>query len=239
MSSRVSCHFFLRGGTASGQPFVAALTTGGVGAELFGGDVCPAPCVVFFDEFSQGLCDFVREVSRGGLERVLAIAATGAAAAGDVVWRLLGEGASDVFAWDRRGDPAREVAARFARWEKIDQLVNSPLVRDNLVGESPAWKTVLRKLVEVARFTDASVLIMGESGTGKELAARLIHTLDARPDKRDLVVLDCTTIVPELSGSEFFGHERGAFTHAVASRDGAFALAQNGTLFLDEVGELP
>ena len=97
----------------------------------------------------------------------------------------------------------------------------------------------MRQIVEVARFTDASVLILGESGTGKELIARLIHTLDPRAKKRDLVVLDCTTIVPELSGSEFFGHERGAFTGAVTPRDGAFVLADGGTLFLDEVGELP
>jgi transcriptional regulator with GAF, ATPase, and Fis domain len=82
-------------------------------------------------------------------------------------------------------------------------------------------------------------LITGESGTGKELIARLIHTLDPRQNKRDLVVLDGASVVPELSGSEFFGHERGAFTGAVATREGAFALADGGTLFLDEAGELP
>src|SRR5262249_44123862 len=72
-----------------------------------------------------------------------------------------------------------------------------------------------------------------------ELLARLIHELNAATKERSLVVVDCTTIVPELSGSEFFGHERGAFTGAVAARDGAFALADGGTLFLDEIGELP
>jgi transcriptional regulator with GAF, ATPase, and Fis domain len=69
--------------------------------------------------------------------------------------------------------------------------------------------------------------------------AKLLHSLDARERKRDLVVLDCTTVVRELSGSEFFGHERGAYTGAAGPRDGAFALADGGTLFLDEVGELP
>ncbi len=91
----------------------------------------------------------------------------------------------------------------------------------------------------MARFGSAAVLLCGESGTGKELVARLIHTLDSRTQKRELVILDCTTIVPELSGSEFFGHERGAFTGATGPRDGAFALANGGTLFLDEIGELP
>ena len=80
---------------------------------------------------------------------------------------------------------------------------------------------------------------MGESGTGKEGVAHLIHALDPRPQKRDLIIVDCTTIVSELSGSEFFGHERGAFTGAVGPRQGAFALADGGTLFLDEVAELP
>ncbi|MGH7460922.1 MAG: sigma 54-interacting transcriptional regulator, partial [Longimicrobiales bacterium] len=87
--------------------------------------------------------------------------------------------------------------------------------------------------------TNATVLITGESGTGKELLARLIHSLDARPRKGELVVIDCSTVVPELSGSEFFGHERGAFTGAIGPRDGAFALADEGTLFLDEIGDLP
>jgi transcriptional regulator with GAF, ATPase, and Fis domain len=148
-------------------------------------------------------------------------------------------GATDVFAWDHSHEPAREVAARFERWTQVDELVQSSSVRDNLVGQSPAWIRVSRQIVELARFTDASVLITGESGMGKELIARLIHTLDPRPNKRSLVVSDCTTIVPELSGSEFFGHERGAFTGAAAARDGAFALANGGALFLDEVGELP
>ncbi|HZC00419.1 MAG TPA: sigma 54-interacting transcriptional regulator, partial [Gammaproteobacteria bacterium] len=152
---------------------------------------------------------------------------------------LLQTGASDVFTWHRQPDPASQAVARLERWTAVNQLVNSPLVRNNLIGQSPAWNSILRQIVEMARFTDASVLILGESGTGKELIARLIHTLDPRAKKRDLVVLDCTTIVPELSGSEFFGHERGAFTGAVTPRDGAFVLADGGTLFLDEVGELP
>lgn len=172
------------------------------------------------------------------MDRILVLAADPGALDRAGPWRLLQAGASDVLTWgDARETPA-QVSVRLERWAAVDEVVSSPLVRDHLVGETSTWKALLRRAVEVARFGDASMLITGETGTGKELLARLVHTLDARSDKRDLVVLDCTTVVPTLSGSEFFGHERGAFTGAVASRDGAFALADRGTLFLDEVGEL-
>ena len=165
---------------------------------------------------------------------MLGIATAAGLLDGGGAWRLLREGVADVVAWD--GPDA--VRARIDRWQTVDELVASPLVAEHLVGSSPAWRSVLRDVAEIAYFSDVDVLITGESGTGKELTAQLIHTLD-RPGKGDLVVVDCTTIVPSLSGSEFFGHERGAFTGAVSARDGAFALADGGTLFLDEVGELP
>jgi transcriptional regulator with GAF, ATPase, and Fis domain len=152
-------------------------------------------------------------------------------------WQLLAAGAADVTVW--RPGVAEIIAARFARWQQVDEIIASPLVGANLIGHSPIWMRLLRQVVEIGCFTVAPVLLLGESGTGKELLARLIHTLDRRPNKQALVIADCTTIVPELSGSEFFGHERGAFTNAVQPRDGAFALANGGTLFLDEVGELP
>lgn len=194
--------------------------------------------IICFTEITAEIFSLLREASRR-LARVLTVALTPAALGGSGAWSLLRSGASDVFAWNHSPEPAKEIAARFERWQEVDEIVQSALVRENLVGQSQAWIRVLRQVVEIARFTDASVLITGESGTGKELIARLIHTLDTRKTKRELVVSDCTTIVPELSGSEFFGHERGAFTGAVTARDGAFALANEGTLFLDEVGELP
>jgi DNA-binding NtrC family response regulator len=197
------------------------------------------PGIVFFDQITPQLLNLVRETSSRGTERVLAIALPRAGIKPGATWSLLSAGASDVFAWDHSPDPAREVAARFERWEKLDEIVRSPVVKDNLVGQGSAWIRPVRQIVEIARFTDSSVLITGESGTGKELFAQLIHTLDPRTNKGNLVVCDCTTIVPQLSGSEFFGHERGAFTGAVSAREGAFALANGGTLFLDEVGELP
>jgi transcriptional regulator with GAF, ATPase, and Fis domain len=231
-------HFVQRDDAVSRNAILQALRDAGIKTIAHGSEPRARSGVVFFDNLDTELCEFVRHVSRHGLDRVLAVAVS-RAATGDGVWHLLKHGASDVFAWDHSNQPAQEIAARFERWQSVDDIVSSALVQQNLVGMSPAWVVVLREVVEVARYTDASLLIMGESGTGKELVARLVHTLDSRPAKRDLVILDCTTVVPELSGSEFFGHERGAFTGAAASREGAFALADGGTLFLDEVGELP
>jgi transcriptional regulator with GAF, ATPase, and Fis domain len=196
------------------------------------------PGIVLFDQLTAEVAAAITSFSRRGQVRVLAMAAAPAALGAHDMWRLLERGAADVLVWDDRS-AAGAAAARVRRWAEVDRLVDSPAVRDRLVGRSAAWRSVLRQIVEVARFTDASVLLTGESGTGKELVARLIHELDPRPDKGALVVVDCTTVVPTLSGSEFFGHERGAFTGAVSARDGAFALADQGTLFLDEVGELP
>lgn len=193
--------------------------------------------ILYFSRFDDELCEFLRGVSHNREQRVLAIPADGASIDASSVWQLLRAGASDVLAWS--ADITDLIKARFERWQAVDELVQSESVQAKLVGVSQAWRSVLRQIIEVTRFTTSSVLLIGESGTGKELLARLIHELDPRSSRNELVVLDCTTIVPELSGSEFFGHERGAFTGAVGARDGAFAAADGGTLFLDEVGELP
>ncbi|MBU4230926.1 MAG: sigma 54-interacting transcriptional regulator [Proteobacteria bacterium] len=195
--------------------------------------------ILFFDEVTSGVLDFLRQAGQPNSSRIVGIAIKRTNLPVTQIWRLLQAGAADIFVWDRMNSPAEKLAARIERWESIESLINSPLITDNLVGKSSVWLAILRRLVEAAQFTEASVLLEGETGTGKELAARLIHSLDSRPGKGKLIILDCATIVPELSGSEFFGHERGAFTGAVSSRDGAFALANGGTLFLDEVGELP
>jgi formate hydrogenlyase transcriptional activator len=106
-----------------------------------------------------------------------------------------------------------------------------------LIGESPAMRRVLDRLSRVAA-TGASVLVSGETGTGKELIARAIHAASARA-KRPFVTLNCGALAEGLVASELFGHERGAFTGAVERRKGRFELANGGTIFLDEVGELP
>jgi len=106
-----------------------------------------------------------------------------------------------------------------------------------IVGESPTLHRVLR-LVETVATTDAAVLIRGETGTGKELIAGLIHRLSARRGA-PFVKFNCTAIPAGLLESELFGHERGAFTGAIARRIGRFEFAHNGTLLLDEIGDLP
>ena len=107
----------------------------------------------------------------------------------------------------------------------------------DIVGESPALKTALN-LVSVVAPTDSSVLILGETGTGKELIARAIHNLSSRRE-RAFIKLNCAAIPLGLLESELFGHEKGAFTGAIAQKPGRFELAHKGTLFLDEVGDIP
>jgi DNA-binding NtrC family response regulator len=108
---------------------------------------------------------------------------------------------------------------------------------EEIVGTSAALKAALKQ-VEVVAPTESTVLIMGETGTGKELIARAIHTISSR-SHRPFVKLNCAAIPSGLLESELFGHEKGAFTGAVAQRIGRFELAHGGTLFLDEVGDIP
>ncbi len=108
---------------------------------------------------------------------------------------------------------------------------------ENIVGVSGKMQEVMRKVQKVAA-TDATVLIRGESGTGKELIARAIHYQSARRDQ-PLVEINCASIPETLLESELFGHEKGAFTGAYKSKKGKFEVAHNGTIFLDEIGDLP
>jgi len=105
-----------------------------------------------------------------------------------------------------------------------------------MVGEDPAIQRVLRLIEKVAK-TDSTVLILGESGTGKEVVARAIHELSPRV-KKSMVPVNCGAIPANLLESELFGHVKGAFTGAMHSREGRFELAHNGTIFLDEIGEM-
>jgi formate hydrogenlyase transcriptional activator len=107
----------------------------------------------------------------------------------------------------------------------------------NIIGDSPAMQQV-RVAIEQVALTDSTVLILGETGTGKELIARAIHDRSSRAEKL-LVKVNCAALAPSLIASELFGHEAGAFTGAVDRRLGRFELAHGGSIFLDEISEIP
>lgn len=121
--------------------------------------------------------------------------------------------------------------------ESFESATNREIGIDEIIGRSFVLKAMLRQ-VEIVAPTDATVLIQGETGTGKELVARAIHRLSQRHCQR-LVTVNCSAIPAGLLESDLFGHERGAFTGAATLRLGRFEMAHRGTLFLDEVGDLP
>jgi transcriptional regulator with GAF, ATPase, and Fis domain len=198
--------------------------------------------IVCFDRISDevfSLLHLARHKSSGILALVLP-------AAGTVppVWRLLSAGATDALIWDGAGVATKQISAKLKRWSDIDETVDEASSQGFFIGGSSAWRELVRKVVEAARFTSSPILLTGESGTGKEVLARLVSKVtcaleDGRTPRRELVTVDCGALTPELSGSEFFGHERGAYTGAHSMRDGAFALANGATLLLDEIGEIP
>jgi transcriptional regulator with GAF, ATPase, and Fis domain len=119
----------------------------------------------------------------------------------------------------------------------LEEEINLENRFEDIIGESTGLRSVLKEIETVAP-TDATVLIQGETGTGKELLARALHRLSPRRD-RTFVKLNCAAIPAGLLESELFGHEKGAFTGAIARKLGRVELAHEGTLFLDEIGEMP
>jgi formate hydrogenlyase transcriptional activator len=134
---------------------------------------------------------------------------------------------------DRKQAEERTRQENFALREQIDQV----FMLEEIVGSSPALKTVLSSIVKVAP-SDSTVLITGETGTGKELVARAIHKGSQRAGQ-PFITVNCAAVPASLIASELFGHEKGAFTGALQQRQGRFELAHSGTIFLDEIGELP
>jgi transcriptional regulator with GAF, ATPase, and Fis domain len=135
------------------------------------------------------------------------------------------------------GDPEQSQERHQHKNVALREEIDKASICDEIVGTSAALQSVLSLVSQVAP-TDASVLVTGETGTGKELVARAIHRRSRRAS-RAFVSVNCAAIPRDLIASELFGHEKGAFTGAVQRRLGRFELAEGGTIFLDEVGELP
>ncbi|WP_114936678.1 sigma-54-dependent transcriptional regulator [Mucilaginibacter endophyticus] len=141
-------------------------------------------------------------------------------------------------------DIATNLHAEHLSLAKVSKIYKSPADLKGagtgnfgMAGKSSGLKDVTR-LIQIAAAAESPVLILGESGTGKELVARAIHNHSAR-SKKPVIIVDCAAVSPTLIESELFGHERGSFTGAVDKRVGKFEQAESGTIFLDEIGEMP
>ncbi len=161
----------------------------------------------------------------------------------DTAVKALRYGASDFLTKPFENEAVRQIARRLLRERtgSSDTLAAATgpakSVLEGVVGKSPAFTSCLEKARKAAA-ADTTVLVCGESGTGKEVMARAIHNLSRRADK-PFIAVNCGAIPENLLESELFGHEKGAFTGAIASKPGKFTLADGGTIFLDEIGEMP
>lgn len=142
-----------------------------------------------------------------------------------------------LYPFESKGPEAQDDLPRTSKIELLDKSANSQDYFEGIVGESPALRSVLQ-LVETVAPRDSTVLLLGETGTGKELVARAIHNRSPRAGQ-PFVKLNCAAIPSGLLESELFGHERGAFTGAIARKIGRLQLSDQGSLLLDEIGDIP
>jgi len=157
--------------------------------------------------------------------------------AGGGVYRVAGL-AEDITDRKLKDQELRTLKSQLQRENvQLREVIRGEHADEMIIGESPAIKRVLAD-VETVAGTGASVLILGETGTGKELVARMVHRLSRQAD-RPLVTVNCAALAGSLIETELFGHEKGAFTGAVSRKSGRFELADRGTIFLDEIGDLP
>ena len=193
--------------------------------------------------FADGIRSFISVplIARGRAIGTLAIASTTAGRYAPADTEFLAEVAGQLALAVANMTAYEEITTLKARLERENVYLQEEIRRSHnfaeLVGASPPLLAILQSVEQVAA-TDTTVLILGETGTGKELIARALHGASARRE-RPLVKVDCTALSAGLVESELFGHAKGAFTGAIERRTGRFELADRGTIFLDEVGELP
>ncbi len=191
--------------------------------------------VLVISECNERVCECLSFASDAG--RLPVFVLTELVLGRGIAGRLLQHGAADVFSNFKAG--ATAIAARCRRRRNAIGQLAEQQAAGRCVGVSSAWRELMLEVIESAWRPDLPILLTGASGTGKEGTARLIHQVCEPRSGHGFVIVDCTTLRQELSGSELFGHVRGAFTGALIDRDGALSLANEGTLFLDEIGELP
>lgn len=143
---------------------------------------------------------------------------------------------------------AIERSSKYLAWQKVHKQQDnaaslipqslSELIQMPVIGSSEALKAVLKAAMDYAAFKDTAVIITGESGTGKEIVARIIHYASSRKDK-NFIPINCSALPEQLLESEFFGYQRGAFTGATQDKKGILELARGGTIFLDEIADMP
>ena len=182
---------------------------------------------------------------KGHLEKWRTSLATGEPFENEVRYRCAADGQYRWFL--ARAVPLRDALGKILKWygisidiedrKRAEEEIRCEMNFENIVGSSPPLKHVL-ELVEIVAPNDSTVLLLGETGTGKELIARAIHDQSRRKD-RTFVKLNCAAIPTGLLESELFGHEKGAFTGAITQKIGRMELADQGTLFMDEVGDIP
>ena len=204
--------------------------------ELLAAPRPPIPSCLVLDVNLPGLSglDLQQELAKSGLQ-VPIIFLTGH---GDIPMtvRALKAGAANFLTKPFDDEELLQAIQQCISWHRGEEIRGAENL-GNMVGESPGFKRVL-KSIEVVAPTEAAVLIQGETGTGKELVAHAIHDRSSR-SRRSFIEVNCAAIPATLLESELFGHEKGAFTGAIAQKMGRFERAHQGTLFLDEIGEIP
>lgn len=232
---------------------ILAATLDGVSTQIFQANTAEAAMEVMREENIDVVISDIRMPGMDGLDflhrmkteqpsvRFLMITAHGTV---DIAVKALRYGASDFLTKPFENREVRQIVERILReklsasWPAVPPSTLAELKSlPGVVGESVQFKACLEKARKAAQ-SESTVLLTGESGSGKEVMARAIHSMGPRQDKA-FIAVNCGAIPENLMESELFGHEKGAFTGAIASKPGKFVLANGGTLFLDEVGELP